>query len=336
MMRLFLLSLFLLLVSCSFEENYKIEELSSPTGDNSSLPRLFTDNTGTVFMSWIETNNDTSSLYYSSLTGGKWEKPELIKKSDNWFVNWADFPSVIAKDGKAIAAHWLNKSEGGTYAYDVEITSAKNDWTDTVTPHTDNTFTEHGFVSMSPISDTTFLSVWLDGRNTGGHEGQDDQKTDLKLSKAMTLRSAILDTDLKIINEFEIDNSVCDCCGTATVRTKNGFITAYRNRTNEEIRDIYISRFVDGNWMKPIPVSNDNWKIAGCPVNGPAITSNEDLVAVAWYTGANGVENVKLSVSLDEGNSFLDEFIFTIFAFFGNQIPIINIKTVIGIYFSRM
>lgn len=297
-------SILLLLIGCSNNQNFQLKNLTAPSGKNASLPRLYTDNTGTVFMSWIESEGDTSSLYYSSLEQEKWNDPVLIEKSDNWFVNWADFPSVIAKDGKAIAAHWLKKIEGGTYAYNVEIVSAKNNWSNPISPHNDNTATEHGFVSMVPASDSTFLSIWLDGRNTAGHGGHDAHESSSNLSTAMTLRSAILDMDLNILNEFEIDNSVCDCCGTAAVETESGFITAYRNRTENEIRDIYVSRFIDGVWNKPIVVNDDGWKIAACPVNGPAIASNGKNVAVAWYTGANESQKVKFALSNNEGDSF--------------------------------
>lgn len=305
-MRYLFLSCLIILIGCSSDNDLTIKEFSSPSGDNASLPRLYTDNTGTVFMSWVESRGDTSSLFYSTLVNDNWTEPEMIGESDSWFVNWADYPSIIGRDGKLIAAHWLKKAPGGTYAYDVEIVSAKDDWMNPVTPHRDNTATEHGFVSMVPATDSTFLSIWLDGRNTASSGGHDEHDNGSNLASAMTLRSAVLDMDLNILEEFEIDNSVCDCCGTAAVKTENGFITAYRNRTEGEIRDIYIARFINGKWSNPISVSNDNWEIAACPVNGPAIDSNGKTVALAWYTGANDIEKVKLSISSDEGKSFGD------------------------------
>ena len=167
-MRYLVLSLFLIpvLINCSSNPTYTVKEFSSPTGENASLPRLFTDNTGTVFMSWVESDGDSTSLLYSSLTNNEWTKSELISKSDSWFVNWADFPSIIARNGEPIAVHWLQKIPGGTYAYNVNITNASSDWEHVIAPHNDNTPTEHGFVSMAPASDSTFVTIWLDGRNT--------------------------------------------------------------------------------------------------------------------------------------------------------------------------
>ncbi len=302
-MRLLIISIFLFIAfSCSSNKEYSVKDFPSPAGDNTSLPRLFTDNTGTVFLSWVENKDDSTLLFYSSLTNDKWTEPKLISKSDSWFVNWADFPSVIAKNGKAVAAHWLQKVPGGTYAYDVNIASSADNWKTVLTPHNDNTPTEHGFVSLTPVSDSTFLGIWLDGRNTvnaGGHGNHSSN-----LTSAMTLRSALIDNDLNILKSFLIDESVCDCCGTASVKTQNGYITAYRNRTENEVRDIYISRFTEGNWEKPSLVHNDNWVIAACPVNGPSIAAKGQTVAVAWYTGANDISRVKVAFSDDEGNSF--------------------------------
>ena len=63
-------------------------------------------------MSWYNTVGDTTQLYYSLNDGYNWNEPILLAQSDNWFVNWADFSSVIGYNGKAIAAHWLQKIIG--------------------------------------------------------------------------------------------------------------------------------------------------------------------------------------------------------------------------------
>ena len=286
------------------DQMYTLHSITNPTAPESSLPRLFTDNTDKIFMSWVEKNGKETVLLYSSLKNDIWSKPEEISRSSDWFVNWADFPSVIAQDGKAISAHWLKKIPGNTYSYNVEVASAKSNWNDVVTPHTDNTATEHGFVSMVPHSDSTFLSIWLDGRNMetghGGHDNYGD------LNTAMTLRSAILTHDLDLLQEAEIDASVCECCGTSAVRVNDGFLVAFRNRTSEEIRDIYVSKLTSEGWSKPISVHNDNWNIAACPVNGPSLSALNEKVAVAWYTAANDTSKVLLSFSENSGNSFAE------------------------------
>lgn len=299
-MRIPVLSLVLLLLACTTNnKKLTLSSVASPAGDQSFLPRLYTDNTGSVFLSWVEQSDDEYILYYSKLDEESWSKPVEISRSDSWFINWADFPSVIAYNGKALAAHWLQKIPGNTYSYNVEVSSAALNWDSSITPHNDNTATEHGFVSMAPMSDSTFLSIWLDGRNTGGGHGGPGN-----LDHAMTLRSAVLSTNLELLSGAEVDASVCDCCGTSVAKTPDGYLVAYRNRTKEEIRDIYFAEYQNGAWTEPQAVHNDNWQIAACPVNGPALSSGTTKTAVAWFTAANDTAKVKLSFKPHGAPSF--------------------------------
>ncbi len=299
-MRYLTLSLILIVLGCSKPETFTFHEIDSPSKSNASLPNLFTDNTGIVFMSWVESKDDSSTLFYSTLKETEWSDGTTIQSSNSWFVNWADFPSIIAQNGKAMAAHWLNKKPGSSYSYDVSISTAAEHWNKVLTPHNDNTPSEHGFVSMTPVSDSTFMAVWLDGRNTVGQS----HGTSSDLNSAMTLRSALISDKLELLSEYEIDSSVCDCCGTSSVLTNDGLITAFRNRTEDEVRDIYISKFKNGEWSTPKTVHNDNWIIAACPVNGPSIAANGNTVAVSWFTAANDSAKVNLSFSNDYAESF--------------------------------
>lgn len=298
-------NVFILLFCISCTTNTEISEIDNPTGENSSLSRLYTDNTGVVFMSWVEETDNSSTLLYSNFMNGEWTEPYTVSSSENWFVNWADFPSVIGRNGELLAAHWLNKIPGNKYSYNVEVVGfQKNMFSQPLVPHTDNTATEHGFVSIVPITDSTFYSIWLDGRNTTGGHGEHGN-----LGSAMTLRGALLSSSGKLISESEIDDAVCDCCNTALAKTSDGLIAAYRNRTSEEIRDIHISKYENGVWGNSRPVHDDNWQIAACPVNGPSIDVNDRTVAVAWFSMLNEKGVVKVALSEDEGDTFVDPII---------------------------
>lgn len=300
-MRLLLLSL--LLWGCS--NSPTIIEISNPAEDQGKYPRLFTDNSGTVFMSWMKSDGDSTRLYYSAYKESNWSEPFEVASSDTWFVNWADYPSIIGYNGNATAAHWLSKTEGGTYSYDVTIAHYENNFGNYFVPHSDGTPTEHGFVSMHPLTDSTYHAVWLDGRNTGGTSHDHEEEHGSDLSSAMTLRGALINNST-VVSEQEIDPSVCDCCNTSLAKTSNGIIVAYRNRTKDEIRDIYVSKYnaESDTWSDPILVFEDGWNIAGCPVNGPILDSIDDQVAIAWFTGANEKPIVKMAFSDDSGSNW--------------------------------
>jgi hypothetical protein len=121
---------------------------------------------------------------------------------------------------------------------------------------------------------------------------------------AMTLRAGIFDPDGKTLQEWELDGRTCDCCQTSAALAAAGPVVVYRDRSEEETRDIYITRRVAGQWSEPVAVHHDGWKIAGCPVNGPAVAARENRVAVAWFSARDDSPEVKMALSGDGGATF--------------------------------
>ncbi len=278
-------------------------------------PNLFTNENGEVYLSWVEKLNDsTTALQFSTLEKDQWSAPKTIATGTDWFVNWADFPSLVtyAGDDNLLAAHWLQKSAGGTYDYDVHIAQSQDggtSWGESFIPHQDGIAAEHGFVSMIPLSANRIFATWLDGRNTKGegHEDHDSHGHDDHghgAHGAMTLRAATFDSNGKLYDEVELDNKVCDCCQTSAALTDQGVIVAYRDRSDEEVRDISIIQQVGNKWTQPVLVAKDNWQIVGCPVNGPVIKAKGKQVVVAWFTMAGEEAQVKIAFSEDSGTTF--------------------------------
>ena len=274
----------------------EVDAISSPSSGNSALPYLVKGGNDSLYLSWVEQVGDTAFLKYAVWEGEDWSASHTIDSGTDWFVNWADYPMVASNtDGKMIA-HYLAKSSAGTYSYDVKVVSGKgNSWSDPITPHTDNTPTEHGFVTMLPLSSGSFQLAWLDGRNTTGGHGE---------GGPMTLRTAVLKLDGTLAEEYELDHRVCDCCQTTGALTENGPVFIYRDRSEMEVRDVSIVRLVNGEWTAPQTVYEDNWKIQGCPVNGPRAAVSGNTLAVAWFSAANSQAEVKVIFSEDGGEHF--------------------------------
>ena len=278
------------------------EDTQSPAAEGSGEPNLFVDDDGRLYMSWIERLDDGKhTLKFSIRDGDDWTEPGTVATGDNWFVNWADFPSLVALANGSLAAHWLAKNGKDPYAYDVHLAYSRDGvtWTKPFKPHTDGTESQHGFVSMLPWSSGRVLLVWLDGRKYA-----DAQKTDEEEYADMTLRTALMDPSGRLYNERSIDERVCSCCQTSAARTTHGAIVAYRDRSSEEVRDISVARFYKGEWLEPQTVSADGWTVAGCPVNGPSLAARDSRVALAWFTNANDEARVKVVFSEDEGQTF--------------------------------
>ena len=104
-------------------------------------------------------------------------------------------------------------------------------------------------------------------------------------------------------DEEDNDHLVCACCQTDVAQTDMGPVLVYRNRTEEEYRDIYFSKMTDGIWESGSSVFDDGWEIGGCPVNGPSVSAKGQKVYVTWFTQAQGFGEVKFKSEIDEGES---------------------------------
>ena len=312
MKNIILLLLVCIFFSCSNQKNEVATEpaaanyISAPAKSPSSVPHLFTDKHGVVYLSWIEKTDTVSLFKFSRLQANQWSEPQLIASGSTWFVNWADYPMIATDGGENFISHILDKSGEGTYAYDIKMFTSTDkgaNWTSPFTLHNDGKEAEHGFVSLVPYANNVFVA-WLDGRNTV-MEGMDQRNmSDHDHHGAMSLRAAVMDYSGNKINEWELDNKTCDCCQTTAVITDNGPIVIYRDRSDDEIRDMSIVRLINGTWTEPQAVFKDNWKISGCPVNGPRASAIGNNISVAWFSAPEGKPVVNVTFSHDGGATF--------------------------------
>jgi hypothetical protein len=282
----------------------KIEPLDSPVTAAGEAPQLTVSDRG-ILLSWIERSGAQASLKFAERTPTGWSPVKTVASGNDWFVNWADVPSVLRLADGSLVGHWLQKSGASTYAYDVRLARSKDEgktWTPSVTPHHDGTQTEHGFASMFQVPGAGLGLVWLDGRDTkpaAGGAGHDGHGTG-----SMTVRYGTFDGTWKQTAEMPIDTRVCECCPTSAAVTSDGLIAAFRNRTDDETRDIYVSRFEKGKWTEPKAVHNDNWQIAACPVNGPMLSARGRDVVISWFTGVDDPGRAYVAFSKDAGRTF--------------------------------
>lgn len=274
--------------------------ITVPAGATSHGPRLSQSSTDGATLSWMERGKDTTTLRFSTFELGAWQPANDVIADARMFVNWADRPAVTPLAGDVLFAHWLRYSADKTYAYDV-VTARSTDggksWSETTSPHDDGTPTEHGFVSVFSVNGAAGM-IWLDGRKTVNEAGADPT------ANGMTLRAATVAPDGSLLDEAELDDLVCDCCQTDVAVTGEGPVVIYRDRTAGEVRDVYVSRYSDGAWQPGKSVASDHWVIEGCPVNGPAIAAEGDLVVAAWFSAPDGQTVVQAATSKNAAETF--------------------------------
>jgi len=264
-----------------------------PAGPNSEAPNVFIAN-DSVLGSWIETIDGHPTIRWARFAAGQWSTANTVITSDDILVNWADVPA-IAEAGNQIWVAFPEKNRGreGYHAELVASSDSGKTFFRKGPLHSDSSASEHGFVAFVPEDKNTIRAFWLDGRATLPAPGKADS------SLAMGLYSAVVGAS--VTQEMLLDARTCDCCNLAVGASAQGAIVAYRDRDEKELRDISVVHAEGQAFSKPATVHEDGYRIAGCPVNGPALATTGSRVALAWYTYAGEEPRVKMAFSADGG-----------------------------------
>lgn len=316
-----------------------VEEVRSPAEGWSGQPHLAASDSAVV-LSWLETRADArareTTVLVDRWSEAGWEGRRTVAQGEDLLVNWADFPAVVPLNGGALAAHWLVRGSGSGEDYGMRVSVSGDGgrtWTDPWIPHEDRSGVAHGFATLFSTGDGVGL-VWLDARGqpgAGDTAPRDDESEDAsREGRASTsapsagppqigevslwFREISFPTDSTRTAslpaaagpEILLDGQTCECCQTDVTRSAAGPVVFYRDRSPEEVRDIYVLRRIDGEWEPPRPVHDDGWVFPACPINGPAADARDRQVAVAWFTAVDDRPRVRLSFSSDAGASFQD------------------------------
>src|SRR5215212_3078539 len=213
-----------------------ITTVPSPAPAMSLDPQITTSADGAI-LSWLERRGEMTTLRFSTRTPEGWSAPTLVASGKNWFVTDSDVPSVFRRSDGVLVANWPVTTDASIEAYDLFLSYSRDNgktWARPFTPHRDRTKTQHGFASFFELPGNSIGLVWLDGR-------QQALDTTSPEGGAMSLRSAIYDASWKQIGDDAVDTRVCECCSTTAVVTADGVLTAFRDRSDSDVRDIRVS-----------------------------------------------------------------------------------------------
>jgi hypothetical protein len=276
----------------------ELRPLELPITAPASMPQLTRAGSG-VTLSWVETSKDAASLRYAEWTGDKWSAPGTAASGKNWFLSAADVPAVTRLSSGPLVANWFVGTKPEEEAYDLLLSYSTDEgktWAKSIKPPRDTSQTQHGFASIVETPDHGIGIVWLDGRE--GAHAKDPE------SAEMTLRFTSFDRDWKQGPDVAVNTRVCECCQTAAAVTTDGIVTAFRDRSDKEIRDIAVARLDGTAWTPGTLVHADNFKTDSCPVNGPALSARGNDLAVAWYTVQNKGGQSFAAFSHDAGRTW--------------------------------
>ncbi len=276
-------------------QSVRFEPLPLPVAAGATTPAFASAHDASLYVSWIEPNvggnAHTLRIAHFDRESDTWREPRTVAAGADWFINGADTPTIAAGlRGKVAAVWYVQADHASGHGYHAVYATSEDygvNWSVPQPLTTESHATE--FVSIAPLLNGSWLAVWLDGRARadGG---------------AMQLRSRILGNEEP---DTLVDDRVCDCCNLATLVLPNGAVLrAYRDRSEDEVRDIALQRYRRGVWESAPAPAGDDWKITGCPVNDPQLARRGAHVALSWFTAAGDFPRVMTARSNDIGQSW--------------------------------
>jgi len=270
------------------EEAWRVQAIPTPAAAHSSVPRVSQGLKGSVLLSWMEPSSNGLAFRYAVWRAGKWAEAQTIAAGPQLLAAVSSEPGVLELVDGVLVAEWLIKSakeETNEIVVAVSRDRGKT-WSKPVVPYRDATAGEHMYVSLFSWPQGGAGVVWLDPRR----------------KKTSSLVQTTIDEWGKLGPETVIADDVCECCPTSSAGTKKGPVVMYRNRTEENVRDMYVSAFSDGRMQAGRPVHADGWRIDGCPTNSGSLAAVGEGVAAIWFTGAD--RNPRINLAFSQGESF--------------------------------
>lgn len=271
----------------------RVREVPSPARGESNVPVLARSEKVTC-LAWAEKRPSGSwaLMVARRAEDERWLPPAVVTTGFNLFVNAADPPALLAAPDGTVAIAWQEKRPAEVAALFVaRSTNGGVAFSAPIPLTTDANPGERGFISLAPEGKNGFRAFWLDG----------SRAADAEAEPATSLLSAVWNG---AFGPTEVlDSRVCDCCRTSAATTKEGAFVLYRDRSAEEVREIAVARAGKGPAKAGRAISSDQWKIFGCPVNGPSVDSLGDAVVASWFSGGED-PRVEAAFSHDGGETF--------------------------------
>ncbi|EDM74054.1 BNR repeat, putative [Plesiocystis pacifica SIR-1] len=282
-----------------FSQLEGVQALTLPAGPRSSAASLAASDGG-VWLSWMSEAGEAPALMVAKGTpaaegGLSWSEPETVAAGPGLIVDWLNVPAVVESSAGTLIVAWaqLNDATDASKGYGLRL-SAREDgggYVDAWDPLEDlggSKGPEAGFPAFVVTGEVVRL-FWLDGADRAPEElgGKGDEG-------AMQLRTMLLDAEGKRGAPARVvDPRVSDCSPISAQLIGSRPYVAYRDRSDEELRDIAVVE----PGKAPKIVAEDGWKVEGCSSNGPAVApATTGSMHVAWFAAPEGKREVRLAI----------------------------------------
>jgi hypothetical protein len=201
-------------------------------------------------------------------------------------------PVAAYGPGGRLVVAWASARDSGRFADDI-VARTSGDGGATFEPEVilndDGSLprsTYHGFVALDVTAQGRVLAAWIDGRAASLAPGEEEPLV------AQVWSAASDDGGRRWRANVLVADSVCPCCRPTLRASATGLVAVAYRGVRDSLRDPHLAISRDGGatFGRDTLLSADGWRLAACPVAGPAMTLARDGGFVAWYTGARGTD----------------------------------------------
>jgi hypothetical protein len=265
--------------------------ISAQNGVVSTVPRLIRNHENKPVMSWVEKEGENFNFYFktSEDEGKTFGEKRLIASGKDISAHAEGMPKIAFKsDGTIIATSEVKRvtkdaPRASSIQYRMSNDGGKT-WSKPTYIHADTSAGKgHSFHDILTLPNGEIAAAWLDDKMEG--DGR-------SVRFAQTTRGGGFGA------EMVVDKNACQCCRTALYADNQGVIyLTFRDLLADGSRDMGIVSSKDGGltFSKTTLVYADKWVVNACPHTGPAMSQIGVDMYVAWYSGADKNEGVRLA-----------------------------------------
>ena len=245
---------------------------------------------GKLWLAWVFAGH--VYVQHSSDQGKTYSAPSIVNRAPEKIAARAENRAKIQLDKAGnIYISWtqsLNKLYTGNIRFSRSVDGGQS-FSQPITVNDDLQEISHRFDSMVVSDDGKVFISWLDKRDQ--QAAKDKQQ---EYIGGALYYSYSADQGKTFSKNMNLSDNSCVCCRIAMALDNNNLpVIAWRdiygNDAKNQIRDHSLITFSSA--LKPtkkIRLSNEQWKINGCPHHGPALdVDGNDIVHSTWFNDSN-------------------------------------------------
>jgi hypothetical protein len=271
---------------------------------------------GSFYVAWVnhEPNNRGDVMIGRFDPGKTPAAPVRVNPEPGSATAWrGDQPSVAVGKNGAVYVVWTARVESngkkGTDLYLSVSSDVGQTFGTPVKINDDKVPGAHGMHSLGVADDGRIYVSWLDERNVQAPKPSTKADGHHMESNRELFIADSTDGGRTFSRNRKVASDACPCCKTALAVAPDGALyISWRHVLPGNYRHIAVTSSSDAGatFSKPAIVSDDKWKLHGCPVSGPSLSvADNGTLKVLWYAaGEANAPGLYFAESKDKAQSF--------------------------------